>query len=156
MSKSNSGHFSGTSGARKFQKLTKTLSKQGAAKLFSRPGHVSITSIRNAREVLMGKSVEQINRMLQKQGYETFLRDSKYEESRAKIIEIKNKDKTKNISQVQVSPGSPRHGNIPYVKVSTTDSGVIKVIDGRRAEYKSDGKEKATLIFHRNKRRKSS
>ena len=94
--------------------------------------------------------------MLQKQGYETFLRDSKYEESRAKIIEIKNKDKTKNISQVQVSPGSTRHGNIPYVKVSTTDSGVIKVIDGCRAEYKSDGKEKATLIFHRNKRRKSS
>jgi hypothetical protein len=156
MSKSNSGHFSGTSGARNFQKLTKTLSKQGAAKLFSRPGHVSITSIRNAREVLMGKNVHQIERMLQEQGYQTHVRGSKLKKSAAMIIEIKNADKTKNISQVQVSPGSRRHGNIPYVKISTTDTGIIKVIDGRRAEYKTDGKEKAKLIFHRNKRRTSS
>ena len=53
----------------------------------------------------------------------------------------------KNISQVQVSPGGGRHGSNPYVKISTTDQGIIKIVDGIESAYKTDGKETATIIF---------
>ena len=53
----------------------------------------------------------------------------------------------KNISQVQVSPGGGRHGSDPYVKISTTDKGIIKVVEGSKHTYKTDGMEKATIIF---------
>ena len=100
------------------------------------------------REVL-GKTVGQINKMLQKRGYETTIRKSKFSTSRAKVIVIGNSSKERNITQVQVSPGSKRHGDVPYVKISTTDIGIQKIIDARPAEYKTDGNEKATLLFRR-------
>ena len=53
----------------------------------------------------------------------------------------------KNISQVQVSPGGGRHGELPYVKISTTDQGKIKIVDGLEELYKTDGEETATIIF---------
>ena len=62
---------------------------------------------------------------------------------------IGNSDKDRNITQVQVSPGSKRHGNIPYVKISTTDIGIQKIIDGTSTQYKTDGAEHATLLFRR-------
>ena len=65
----------------------------------------------------------------------------------AKIIKVVNPGNGKNISQVQVSPGGGRHGKNPYVKFSTTDQGIIKVVDGYEKDYKTDGKEKAILIF---------
>ncbi len=51
-----------------------------------------------------------------------------------------------NISQVQVSPGGG-HGSNPYVKISTTDQGIIKIVDGIENTYETDGKETATIIF---------
>lgn len=39
------------------------------------------------------------------------------------------------------------HGSSPYVKISTTDQGIIKIIDGSKSLYKTDGKETATIIF---------
>ena len=48
---------------------------------------------------------------------------------------------------VRVSPGGGRHGELPYVKISTTDQGKIKIIDGSRSAYKTAGNETATLIF---------
>lgn len=53
----------------------------------------------------------------------------------------------KNISQVQVSPGGGRHGSDSYVKISTTDKGIVKVVEGSKNTYKTDGKEKAIIIF---------
>lgn len=52
-----------------------------------------------------------------------------------------------NISQVQVSPGGGRHGSNPYIKISTTDQGIIKIIDGPQSLYKTDGMETTTNIF---------
>ena len=60
--------------------------------------------------------------------------------------------------QVQVSLGGGRHGDCPYVKISTNDIGKFKVVNGTKKEYKGDKNEKAKIFFKRkrnkNKRRK--
>lgn len=143
MSKPDSGHFHGANG------------KGGgsAPPLFDNNGHVTYEGIKAHREEFMGKSVEQIAELLSQNGYKFNIRDSKNREktgSTAKIIEITNSTKERNIKQVQVSPdGSSRHGNVPYVKISTSDESKIKVIDGTREQYRTDGSEKARLIFRR-------
>ena len=117
MSKPDSGLFKGVSGT----KATKV-------SIFSDTGHVTKQSISERREFLLGKSVARLEHELQKHGYETTRRPSKNRGSNAKIIITLNKSKEKNIAQIQVSPGSKRHGNVPYVKISTTDMGKIKII----------------------------
>ena len=89
--------------------------------------------------------------MKKKYGYIFKERDSKRKTkgSKALILEIKNTSKDRNISQVQVSPGSKRHGDVPYVKISTIDIGKIKIINGTEDKYKIDGKETATILFRR-------
>jgi hypothetical protein len=126
MSKSDSGLFVGTAGAR-----------------------ITRDSISAHREKFLDKTVGQINKMLQKRGYETTIRKSKFSTSRAKVIVVGNSSKERNITQVQVSPGSKRHGDVPYVKISTNDIGIQKIIDAKPSEYKTDGTEKATLLFRR-------
>ncbi len=128
MSKNESHLFVGTKGAR-----------------------VTEHSISKYRERFMGKTVKQIEHMLQKHGYVTSIRKSKYSTSRAKVIVIGNTGADRNITQVQVSPGSKRHGDVPYVKISTNDIGIHKIIDATASEYKSDGTEKAKLWFRRDK-----
>ncbi len=53
---------------------------------------------------------------------------------------------------MQISPGSKRHGETPYVKVSTTDSGKYKIVSNKD-KYKSDGNEKAKVYFARRKKK---
>jgi len=101
------------------------------------------------REFFLGKSASKIEKVLNQRGYKTKRRPSIHSNSRAKIVITTNSSKIKNISQIQVSPGSKRHGNVPYVKISTTDGGKYKIIDGTRSEYKTDGNEKAKLFFRR-------
>lgn len=138
MSKGNSGHFHGANG---------NSGGSSTPPLFVN-GHVTYEGIAAHREEFMGKTVEQIAEMLRQNGYEFNIRRSKHADSTAQIIEIKNASKERNIKQVQVSPeGSDRHGNIPYVKISTSNEGKIKVIDGTREKYDTDGHEKARLIF---------
>lgn len=126
MSKSGSGLFTGTAGAR-----------------------VTSQSLSAHREKFLGKTVGQIDKLLKQRGYQTTIRRSTHSSSRAKVIVVGNSSKERNITQVQVSPGSKRHGNIPYVKISTTDIGIHKIIDGKPSQYKTDGTEKATLLFRR-------
>ena len=126
MSKSDSRLFVGTAGA----KITRE-------------------SISAHREKFLGKTVGQIDKMLRQRGYQTTIRKSIHSTSKAKVIVIGNSSATRNITQVQVSPGSKRHGGVPYVKISTTDIGIQKIIDGTPAQYKTDGKENATLLFRR-------
>ena len=128
MSKNESHLFKGTKGAR-----------------------VTEHSISKYRERFMGKTVGQIEKMLRKRGYQTVIRKSKHATSRAKVIVIGNSGNDRNIPQVQVSPGSKRHGNVPYVKISTNDIGIHKIIDSTREQYKSDGNESAKLWFRRDK-----
>ncbi len=74
--------------------------------------------------------------------------DVEYATSKAKKLIIKNASKEKNIATILVSPGSKRHGNISYVKISTNDSGVFKVVSDEK-KYKTDGKETAKIYFAR-------
>ena len=140
MSKGNSGHFHGANG------------KGGgsAPPLFDNNGHVTYEGIAAHREEFMGKSVGQIAELLSQNGYKFNIRDSRNPNSTTQIIQITNPSKERNIDQVQVSPdGSRHHGNVPYVKISTSNEGLIKVIDGTRERYRTDGTEKARLIFRR-------
>lgn len=65
--------------------------------------------------------------MLRKRGYETTIRKSKFSTSNAKVIVIGNSSKERNITQVLVSPGSKRHGDVPYVKTGSTDIDIQKI-----------------------------
>lgn len=109
-------------------------------------GKVSIDDIKANPGAFSGKSTDEIADILRNCGYDVTIRNSTRSRSGAQIIQINNPDGGKNISQVQVSPGG-RHGSNPYVKISTTDQGIIKIIDGIESTYKTDGKETATIIF---------
>ena len=138
------GGFGATKGSIKFN-----LQLFAISRAIEPNGHVTAQSLSDHREFFWGKSVTKIEKILQKYGYKTKRRPSKHSNSKAKIIVTTNHSKIKNITQVQVSPGSKRHGNIPYVKISTSDGGRYKLINGHQSQYKTDGKEKATLFFRR-------
>ena len=114
----------------------------------SMTGNVSEKSISDHREYFFGKSVHEIEKYLNRRGYKTIIRPSKNPDSKATVIKVLNSTHERNITQVLVSPGSKRHGEVPYVKIST-DNGRYKVINSRPEEYKTDGKEKAKLFFRR-------
>ena len=143
--------YHGGFGATKGNRLKMDL-QRFASKAFDEHGHVTEKSLADHREFFWGKSVGRIEKELKKLGYNTYRRPSTHKESRAKIIVTTNHDKQKNITQVQVSPGSKRHGEVPYVKVSTSDIGIIKLVNSLREHYKTDGKEKAKLYFRRKRK----
>ena len=149
------GGFGKTNGEKKYQnrvELAKPVVKKVSRKpIFNAKGHVTIESISNRREFFLGKSVAKIEHILHVNGYETRRRSSKHATSRAKIIVTTNNSADRNITQVQVSPGSSRHGNVPYVKISTSDQGRIKIIGATKEDYVTDNTEKATILFRRKK-----
>lgn len=114
----------------------------------SMSGNVTEKSISDHREFFFGKSVHEIEKYLNSRGYQTEIRPSKNPNSKATVITVLNHTHERNITQVLVSPGSKRHGDVPYVKIST-DNGKYKVINSRPEDYKTDGKEKAKLFFRR-------
>ncbi len=119
--------------------------------IFTKTGHVTLRSIADRREFFLGKSVARLEHELNKRGYETTRRASTHRGSKAKFIVTLNPGQDKNITQIQVSPGSKRHGSVPYVKISTSDYGKIKIIGSEPGKYKTDGKETAHLLFRRKK-----
>uniref|UniRef100_UPI000594B966 hypothetical protein n=1 Tax=Paenibacillus ginsengihumi TaxID=431596 RepID=UPI000594B966 len=110
-------------------------------------GRVTVEAIKSNPTAFKGKSADEIAQMLRNEGYDVTVQDSTKSSSGAKIIKINNTGGERNITQVQVSPGGGRHGGSPYVKISTNDQGIIKVVDGAESAYKTDGKETATIIF---------
>lgn len=143
--KANSNNFSGTKGALRYNLNIQFF----ASKIFSKDGHTDYKRIANNREMFYDKSVYQINNAMKQQGYETTIRKSVHSNSKAKFIVVGNSNKNRNVTTVEVTPGTPRHGNIPYVRISTSDLGKFKVINGTKAQYKTDGSENAKLIFRR-------
>lgn len=149
--KANSNNFRRTKGALKY--LVKKSSSSPPLNLFTNKGHTNYQRIAKNREIFYNKSVGQIGKILNQEGYETTIRPSKHADSKAKMIVVKNYGEKHNITFVEVSPGSARHGNIPYVRISTTDIGKIKIINGTKAQYKTDNSENAKLIFKRRKKK---
>lgn len=121
--------------------------KSGDLSSIIKKGTISIEDIKADPSVFNGKSVDEIAQVLRESGYDVTVKASTRSRSGAQIIKINNPGSGKNISQVQVSPGGGRHGSSPYVKISTTDQGIIKIIEGPESLYKTDGKETATIIF---------
>lgn len=156
-----SGLSSGTSGSLQFtldnvelaartRENESTISQESKRQpIFSESGHVTLDSISARREFFLGKSVSKIEKELHRHGYQTRIRSSVHATSKARIIVITNSTSERNISQIQVSPKSKRHGDVPYVKISTTDYGRIKIIGTDHEHYKTDGREKAILLFRR-------
>ena len=132
-----------------FQNLKRWFNQtfKGTIDTVIKDGRISIDDIKNNPSIFSGKSAEEIADMLRKSGYDVTVKNSTKSRSGAQIIKVNNPGNGKNISQVQVSPGGGRHGSNPYVKISTTDQGIIKIIDGPKNTYKTDGKETATIIF---------
>ncbi|WP_084139430.1 polymorphic toxin-type HINT domain-containing protein [Anaerosporobacter mobilis] len=110
-------------------------------------GKITIDDIKSNPDAFSGKSANEIAQMLKDAGYDVTVKASQRSSSGAKIIKINNPGGGKNITQVQVSPGGGRHGANPYVKISTSDQGIIKIVDGIEDVYKTDGKETSTIIF---------
>ena len=120
---------------------------KGCLDTIFKSGKVSIDDIIANPKAFSGKTVEEIADVLRNSGYDVTIKKSAKSKSGAQIIKVNNPGGGKNISQVQVSPGGGRHGDLPYVKISTTDQGKIKIIDGPKDLYKTDGEETATIIF---------
>lgn len=151
--KSKSAHFAGASAGGSSKRTGKGPIKIGGGKepIFNKKGHVTFNSISARREFFLGKSVARLEHEFHRHGYKTERRPSTHKGSRAKFIITLNPSKDRNVSQIQVSPGSKRHGNVPYVKISTSDIGKIKIIGSDPKSYKTDGNEKAKILFRRKK-----
>lgn len=146
--KARSRLFHGTSGAMKF----KLDIQYFASKLFNKSGHTNYRRIADNRENFYDKNAQEISEVLEAKGYSTLIRKSSHSNSKANLVITTNYNKNRNITCIEVSSGSVRHGNIPYVRISTTDYGKFKVINGTKSQYKSDGHENSKLIFKRRKK----
>ncbi|WP_196601340.1 hypothetical protein [Pectinatus frisingensis] len=118
-----------------------------SSKVIFKAGKTTIEDIAANPKALSGKSAEEVAQMLREAGYDVTVQASKKSTSGAQIIKINNPGEGRNITQVQVSPGGGRHGANPYVKISTSDQGIIKIVDGVEDIYKTDGVETAKIIF---------
>lgn len=117
--------------------------------IFDNDGHITLQSVSERREFFLGKSAILLLKILLKYGYKAEIHDSNVHGSKARIIIILNNSAKRNITQVQVTPKGRRHGPIPYVKISTSDYGTIKIIGSKPDDYKTDGTEKSHLLFRR-------
>ena len=137
------GGFGGTKGSKGLISLNLQFF---ASKVFSNDGHLSNDNFKKYGAFFLGKSASKIAGEMRKHGYKVKIENSNRPGSKAKRIVVTNSSKIKNIAVVQVSPGSSRHGDTAYVKVSTIDSGKYKIVS-RKSKYKSDGKETAKIYF---------
>lgn len=107
---------------------------------------MSVDDLKVNPSVFSGKSADVIAQVLRDSGYDVVIKKSAKSKSGAQIIKINNLGGGKNVSQVQVSSRGGKHGSSPYIKISTTDQGIIKIIDDPEYLYKTDRKETATSI----------
>jgi len=131
----------------KAQLATQSSVTSSAAKVFDN-GKLNIEAVKRNPDVFRGKTADDIANMLKSEGYDVTMRISSKSSTNAEIIIINNHSSIRSITQVQISPGGGRHGQLPYIKISTSDQGIIKIIDGPKSLY-IDQAEKATLIFTR-------
>ncbi len=111
--------------------------------------NVTKDMLKSNPSMFSGKSVDEIANMMRESGYNITVQASTKSSSGAIIIKVHNTGNGKNITQVQVSPGGGTHGANPYVKISTSDQGIIKIVQGSSSNYVNNhqGIENATIIF---------
>ncbi len=119
----------------------------GAGQSVFKNGNVTADAVGDNLDWFSGKNADEIADALTSQGYDVTVRTSTKSSSGAQIIEIHNNGGGMNITQVQVSPGGGRHGSSPYIKISTSDQGIFKIVDGAASDYISNAVEKAKIFF---------
>ncbi|SHJ81849.1 RHS repeat-associated core domain-containing protein [Hathewaya proteolytica DSM 3090] len=121
----------------------------GAESIFK--DKISIDGVKNNLDMFRGKSVDEIAEAMRKSGYDVTVEASTRSSSGAMIIRVNNASENagRNIQMLQVSPGGGRHGELPYIKISTTsqDVGKIKIVNGTEDLYKASGEKNVTVIF---------
>ena len=150
MGAGNHGGFGATVGARAKNLIRMNL-QLFSSKVFEKGGRITKDSFSKHAELFLGKSADKIAKEMKKHGYQVHIEKSTHQNSKAKKIVVDNPSEVKNVSSIQVSPGSGRHGNTSYVKISTNDLGKLKIVSDK-SKYKSDGKEKSTIHFARRKK----
>lgn len=91
----------------------------------------------NPKALSGGKSAEEVAQMLREAGYDVTVQASKKSTSGAQIIKINNPGGVEILLRYKVSPGVGRHGANPYVKISASDQGIIKIVDGSENIYEN-------------------
>ena len=126
------------------ERLTRVLSRGGALAEDAAAAVRWIERLLINPTIIWGRSPEEIADVLRLAGRQIVTRQSKKGSKLAQILEVKGDRK---IMQIQVHPGGGRHGG-SYYKISTSDKGVIKVVD--KATYVPIAGEKATIIYMTN------
>lgn len=153
MGAGNHGGFGATLGKRKRKHRLLPMNLQlFASKAFEEGGHVSEESFAGHREFFLGKSVSKIQKEMSKHGYITEVSPSNHVGSKAKMIIVKNESKTRNVTMVEVTPGSKQHGNVSYVRISTNDIGRFKVVSNQEKYVPGNG-DKAKVYYPRRKKK---
>ncbi len=120
-----------------------------ASQVFNK--NITVDSIKKNTGAFKGKTADEIAESMRKSGYDVVVEESSKSQTGAMIIKVKNASEKegRNISQVQVSPGGGRHGDLPYTKISTTsaDVGKIKIVYGEESLYISNGEKNVTVVF---------
>ena len=151
MGAGNHGGFGATKGMRKSGLLPMNL-QLFASKAFEKGGHLSEESFVGHREFFLGKSVSKIKKEMEKHGYITEVSPSTHVGSKAKFIIVKNESKVRNVTMVEVTPGSKQHGSVPYVRISTNNIGKYKIASDQEKYVLGKG-DKAKVYFPRRKKK---
>lgn len=165
MGSGKSGLYSGTRGSssgsnittkqqkeknkRAAEKRKQTIQKKldGVKRLFDN-GKIQMKRVKTNPKSLRNVTPNQWIKILNDLGYKEVSKfKSTQSSSGAMIVKIGKQGIGNNINQIQISPGGGRHGEAPYIKISTTDQGKIKVVFGKQSDYKHEGNERATIIF---------
>ena len=110
-------------------------------------GYLTETSAKEYAKGLQNADAVSMQQYLEEMGYETAVTESTRSRSSAQVVRVSGQSAAHNISQVQFSPGGGRHGPNPYIKFSTTDQGIIKIVFGDPSTYRTTGPERAIIIF---------
>ena len=102
---------------------------------------VPATRILEKPRKIWGRSAKDIAKDFEDAGYTVVEKGSTKLGNKSEVIQIQGH---KQITQIQVSPSSKRHGG-KYYKISTSDRGIVKVVD--KKTYKPTPSEKATIIY---------
>ncbi len=89
---------------------------------------------------------------MKKYGYETEIAPSSHYKSKAKIIIVKNQSKIRNVTMIEVTPGSRQHGNVVYVRISTNDIGKYKIVSNQEKYVPGKG-DKAKVYYPRRRKK---
>ena len=151
MGAGNHGGFGATKGMRKSGLLPMNL-QFFASKAFGKGGHLTEESFVGHREFFLGKSVSKIKKEMEKHGYITEVAPSTHVGSKAKFIIVKNESKVRNITMIEVTPGSKQHGTVPYVRISTNNIGKYKIVSNQE-KYVPGKDDKAKVYYPRRKKK---